>query len=74
MNCWTCTETASATCRFCGRATCSDHARTMPYVLSSWRGDEHALALVVEDAIYCGTCRPHPSPIQLDIVLDEARS
>jgi hypothetical protein len=72
MECWTCSEPAAAVCRFCGRASCHGHARTLPYVVSAWHGEkEQVHALVVEDAIWCGSCRPHPAPVRLDIVLQE---
>ncbi len=42
----------------------------MPYVLASWpRSDAGVDALVVEDAVYCGCCTPHASPIRLDLLL-----
>jgi hypothetical protein len=72
MECWTCSETASALCRFCGRATCRSHAQTLPYVITAW-GEQPPVvsALVVEDAVFCGSCRPHPAPVRLDLVLQE---
>ena len=72
MECWTCSEPAAATCRFCGRATCRTHAKALPFVLTAW-GQEHnqVQALVVEDAVFCGGCRPHPAPVRLDLVLKE---
>lgn len=75
MECWTCSEPAAATCRFCGRATCRQHASVLPYVLSAWtEGSDQVQALVVEDAIHCGGCRPHPAPVRLDLVLQEGDS
>ncbi|MCW2960820.1 MAG: hypothetical protein JWM90_1207 [Thermoleophilia bacterium] len=72
MECWTCSEPAAATCRFCGRATCRTHAQVLPYVLTAWsEGDTKVQSLVVEDAIHCGGCRPHPAPVRLDLVLKE---
>ena len=72
MECWTCTDPAAATCRFCGRATCRAHAQVLPYVLTAWSSEAHQVqALVVEDAIHCGGCRPHPAPVRLDVVLQE---
>ena len=72
MECWTCSEPAAATCRFCGRATCTSHAQMLPYVLTAWGADKGVVnALVVEDAVYCGGCRPHPAPVRLDLVLQE---
>lgn len=72
MECWTCSDPAAAVCRFCGRATCRPHAKVLPYVLSAWSTTEaHVQSLVVEDAIHCGGCRPHPAPVRLDLVLQE---
>lgn len=73
MECWTCSLPAAATCRFCGRGTCRDHAAALPYVLTTWSDtDARVHSLVVEDAIHCGSCRPHPAPVRLDLVLPEA--
>ena len=75
MECWTCHEPAAATCRFCGRATCRAHAQNLPYVLTTWAGASGQVqSLVVEDAIHCGGCRPHPSPVRLDLVLEEGEA
>lgn len=75
MECWTCSDPAAATCRFCGRATCRQHAKVLPYVLTAWNGEERQVqSLVVEDAIHCGGCRPHPAPVRLDVVLQERDS
>lgn len=72
MECWTCSEPAAATCRFCGRATCRSHAALLPYVLTAWARDGSQIdSLVVEDAVHCGACHPHPSPVRLDLVLEE---
>ena len=72
MECFTCSEPAAATCRFCGRATCRTHAQVLPFVLTAWTGEQTEVhALVVEDAIHCGGCRPHPAPVRLDLVLQE---
>jgi hypothetical protein len=72
MECWTCSDPAAATCRFCGRATCRQHAKVLPYVLAAWSTlEKQVQSLVVEDAIHCGGCRPHPAPVRLDLVLQE---
>jgi hypothetical protein len=65
VDCWQCRRVAVATCRFCGRAVCENHAVTKPYVLELFRGAGTTKALVVEDAIHCGTCTPRPDPIDL---------
>ena len=63
MDCWTCRRTAVGTCRFCGRATCENHVRTRPYILEVFHSEEGPKALVVEDALHCGTCHPRPDPV-----------
>jgi hypothetical protein len=65
--CWFCAEQARATCRFCGRGVCADHARFGPYLLQVTRSLERdrAEGLVVEDAVQCGTCRPRPHPVPM---------
>lgn len=65
MDCWHCRRSAVGTCRFCGRGVCEDHAETKPYLLELFRGREHAQALVVEDALFCGACRPRPDPVDI---------
>jgi hypothetical protein len=65
MDCWHCRRTAVATCRFCGRAVCENHAKTRPFILELFRQDAGRRALVVEDAIFCGACTPRPDPIEI---------
>ena len=65
MICWFCAKAARGTCRFCGRGICEDHANTHPYVLELFRSKDTTKALVVEDALYCGTCTPRPDPLDL---------
>lgn len=66
MNCWHCRRTAVGGCRFCGRGLCEDHVQTKPYVLTLDRATDGASrALVVEDALFCGTCKPRPDPVRL---------
>ncbi len=65
MDCWHCRRSAVGTCRFCGRGVCEDHAETRPYVLELFRASGGAQALVVEDALFCGACRPRPDPVEL---------
>ena len=65
MDCWHCRRTAIATCRFCGRAVCEDHVKNLPYILELFRSQDVRKALVVEDAIFCGSCKPHPNPVDL---------
>ncbi|MFI1989605.1 hypothetical protein [Actinoplanes sp. NPDC020271] len=67
MLCWFCAEAARATCRLCGRGVCVEHARFGPYVLEISRSSvrDRAEALVVEDAVQCGVCRPRPQPVPI---------
>jgi len=66
MDCWHCKRSAVGTCRFCGRGVCEDHVKTRPYILGLYRGkDDNQKALVVEDALHCGACRPRADPVEL---------
>ena len=66
MDCWHCRRSALGVCRFCGREVCEDHAQTKAFVVTLDRTpDGTSRALVVEDASYCGACRPRPDPIDL---------
>jgi hypothetical protein len=64
--CWVCDQPANASCRFCGRFICRDHASTLPFFLSIYVGENDTpKAIVVSDAIWCGICRPQPEPIEM---------
>lgn len=67
MDCWICKRTALGVCRFCGRGICEEHARFHPYILSLFPspGTKGVRALVVEDALHCGVCKPRPDPVDL---------
>jgi hypothetical protein len=65
MDCWTCHRTAVGVCRFCGRGVCENHTTIRPYVLDLFRTEGPVRALLVEDALHCGTCHPRPDPIEL---------
>jgi hypothetical protein len=67
VDCWICKDTALGVCRFCGRGVCGEHAQTRPFILDVFRsaGDDSSKALVVDDALFCGECRPHPEPVPL---------
>ena len=65
MDCWHCQRTATGVCRFCGRAVCADHVKVRPFILELYRGDDGAQALVVEDALSCGSCHPRGDLIDL---------
>jgi hypothetical protein len=65
MKCWKCDKEASAICAFCGVALCSECVKTRRYVTGiaaqgqkGWGHvpSQHADALVVENAIWCGNC------------------
>jgi hypothetical protein len=67
MLCWFCAEGARAICRFCGRGVCPEHVRFGPFLLEVTRSvvRDRSEALVVEDAVQCGTCRPRPQPVAM---------
>jgi hypothetical protein len=44
---------------------CEDHADEQPFVLELFRANGPTRALVVENALFCGACRPRPDPIDL---------
>lgn len=66
MECWHCNRPSHGVCRFCGRAICRDHAQKMPFVLEIFTDKlgQHK-AVVVEDALYCGVCKPKDAPVAL---------
>jgi hypothetical protein len=47
------------TCRFCGRAVCTQHAQTRPFVLSVADHRIPVQRTVVDDALHCGGCTVH---------------
>jgi hypothetical protein len=67
MDCWTCERTALGACKFCGRGVCREHAKMHPFILDVFRGTKHEKlrALVVDDALHCGVCRPKGDPVEL---------
>lgn len=73
MNCWHCDRPSHGACAFCGRAVCKEHARTMPNFVAVYRGlpgkgkdGPGALkAIAVEDALFCGVCRPREQPVDI---------
>ena len=70
MTCWICNSPAQAICRFCGRAICRAHARSLPFVLEMFRrqSDKKLMGLAVDSVVHCGLCRPEPEPVPLDFV------
>jgi len=66
MECWHCNRPAHGVCRFCGRALCRDHIQKMPYILVMFQGkDGQQKAVVVDDTLYCGVCKPQEAPVTL---------
>ncbi|MEM7127851.1 MAG: hypothetical protein AAF702_16075 [Chloroflexota bacterium] len=66
MLCFFCEKSARGVCRFCGRAVCEEHHAPMPFILTLYVGqDQIPKAIVVADALYCGTCKPQPEPIEM---------
>jgi hypothetical protein len=67
MDCWICKRTALGVCRFCGRGICEEHARFHPYILDLYTAHSKDVvrALVVEDALHCGVCKPRPEPVDV---------
>jgi hypothetical protein len=45
---------------------CEEHVSSRPFVLTLDRSrDGVSRALVVEDALHCGVCRPRAEPVEL---------
>ena len=66
MKCWTCGKDANGVCQFCGRAVCKEHAKEMPFILTVYDHDEDVpKAIVVSNTLWCGICKPQPSPIEM---------
>lgn len=66
MECFHCGQPAQGVCRFCGRALCKDHMKSMPYIITIYVGEGNVpKAVVVADALYCGVCKPQGEPIEM---------
>ncbi len=67
MDCWSCERPALGACRFCGRGICREHSRTHPFILAVYRQTkaDGLRALVVDDALHCGFCKPRGDPIDV---------
>jgi hypothetical protein len=67
MKCWVCDKDAHASCKFCGRFVCKEHAQTnIPIFLVGWVGKDNTPKFIaVNDVISCGICRPRPEPIEM---------
>ena len=66
MNCIKCERPAHGVCRFCGRAICKEHSSTMPYIISTFNEKDKVKAIIVEDAFFCGICKPREEPADLE--------
>jgi hypothetical protein len=66
MECWHCNRPAHGTCRFCGRGICRDHAQKTPFILGIFKDKEgQNKAVVVDDTLWCGICKPKEAPVVL---------
>jgi hypothetical protein len=65
MDCFSCRRTAVGACRFCGRGICENHVNSKPFILALHDISGQTQALVVDDALFCGTCHPRPHPVPL---------
>jgi hypothetical protein len=68
MQCWICAAPASGTCRFCGRAVCRQDAKLQAFVLEVYPADGTLYGLAVEDALYCGVCKPKSEPVRMEFL------
>jgi len=73
MQCWICAGPAAAGCRFCGRAVCRDDAKSHAFVLEVYESGGTHYGLAVEDAIWCGICKPRPDPVLMDFLDEKPR-
>lgn len=66
MKCWTCGETASGVCAFCGRGVCVEHHKESVSIVTVFPDKEQVpQVVVVADALNCGHCHPAPEPIAM---------
>jgi hypothetical protein len=66
MNCYICGIPAVGNCRFCGRAVCKEHSQNKPFILTVYvPRDGVPRAIAVGGALFCGRCKPQPSPIAM---------
>ena len=65
MDCFHCRRTAVGACKFCGRGICENHLESKPFILALHDIGGQTHALVVDDALFCGTCHPRPHPVPL---------
>ena len=59
MKCIECGADATAICKFCGRAVCTEHTQEAAYPSGFPRRPftRPMNSVVVEDAAWCGTCQ-----------------
>jgi hypothetical protein len=55
-------------CRFCGRGICKTHARTQAFLFAAWQTESGLRGLGIEDALWCGVCRPRPEAVALEFL------
>lgn len=66
MVCHKCSQPAIGICKFCGRAICAECMVEKPFIFTIYVGRNNVpKAIVVADALWCGTCRPYPEPIPM---------
>ena len=66
MKCWQCEKEARASCKFCGRFVCKDHAVEHPTFMAMYLGNQQTpKGIVVANAIWCGLCEPLQEPIPM---------
>ena len=54
----------SGRAKFCGRAVCKEHVKTMPHIVALYRDQKNAVqALITPEAIHCGVCKPLGKPV-----------
>ncbi len=66
MECVVCGQPAQGVCRFCGRALCKEHFRSLPFPQTVYVGKNNTpKAIVIGDAVFCGMCNPQPEPLEM---------
>ena len=72
MKCWHCEESPRASCAFCGRFVCKDHASTMSTFITMFVGANKAFLVEIKDISKggCQITRPRAWPFNLQ---DEGR-
>lgn len=63
MRCWIRGEEAEGLSRFCGRGVRKKHTRTCAFLFETWEDGAVLRGLAVEDALWCGACKPRPDPM-----------